>query len=163
MRNILRILLTLSLFLPFTVTAQEVGEEAGDATRNEKIQALRVSFISQKLNLTVEEAQKFWPLYNAYQDELEVVRKEKLQVLKGVKDQLVYMTDEQASVLLDKHVSNEVKEAELLKKYAVTFKTVLPVKKVVMLFKAEEQFKLHVLEEYRNRQQAGGGVKPPVK
>ena len=44
--------------------------------KRERIEALRVAFITQKLNLTPDESQKFWPVYNEYQDKLKSSRKE---------------------------------------------------------------------------------------
>ncbi|OZA24427.1 MAG: hypothetical protein B7X86_08430 [Sphingobacteriales bacterium 17-39-43] len=42
----------------------------------ERIEAIKVAFITKKLDLTTEEAQKFWPVYNNYQKELmELMRK----------------------------------------------------------------------------------------
>ena len=44
----------------------------GDETRAEKIQALKIAFITQKLQLTADEAQKFWPVYNQYDNEIRI-------------------------------------------------------------------------------------------
>ena len=41
-----------------------------DDTRAEKIQSLKIAFITQKLQLTPDEAQKFWPVYNQYDNEI---------------------------------------------------------------------------------------------
>jgi hypothetical protein len=38
----------------------------GNGQRQEKIQALKIAFITQKLKLTPAEAEKFWPVYNQY-------------------------------------------------------------------------------------------------
>src|SRR6476620_10673268 len=41
-----------------------------DESRAEKIEALKIAFITQKLQLTSDEAQKFWPVYNQYENEI---------------------------------------------------------------------------------------------
>ena len=46
--------------------------------RKEKIEAMKVAFITQKLDLSSKEAQVFWPLYNDYQDKLQALRKQKV-------------------------------------------------------------------------------------
>ena len=50
----------------FCVTA--ITAIAQPTTKRDKIEALRVSFISSKVSLTNSEAQLFWPLYNEYND-----------------------------------------------------------------------------------------------
>lgn len=43
--------------------------------KQQDIEALKVAFISRELDLTPEEAQKFWPVYNQYSTELSAVVK----------------------------------------------------------------------------------------
>ncbi len=64
-----RFVLLLALFFSgfTTLYAQD------DDPRGEKIQALKIAFITQKLGLTAEEAQKFWPIYNQYDQEVRSV------------------------------------------------------------------------------------------
>ena len=47
------------------IKAQDVNE-----SKAERIQALKIAFITQKLQLTADEAQKFWPVYNQYDNEI---------------------------------------------------------------------------------------------
>jgi hypothetical protein len=61
------------------------------------------------------------------------------------------MTDAEAEKVLNDMVGFKIAEAELLKKYAAEFKKVLPVKKVVLLFKAENDFKREILKKLANR------------
>src|SRR5574340_591376 len=42
--------------------------------KSEKIQALKIAFITQKLQLTSSEAEKFWPIYNEYENEINALR-----------------------------------------------------------------------------------------
>jgi hypothetical protein len=42
------------------------------AQNGEKIQTLKIAFITQKLQLTPDEAEKFWPIYNQYDNEMEL-------------------------------------------------------------------------------------------
>lgn len=50
------------------------AQETDDATRQEKIQALYVAYVTQQLQLTPEEAQKFWPLHTQFENELKAVK-----------------------------------------------------------------------------------------
>ncbi len=120
---------------------------------NERIEALKISYITRALDLTPEEAQQFWPLYNEYQDKLESIRKERRAATmdKWRKDQ--NMSDAEIVEALDKYLDYNQKELDLQKEYIEKFKQVLPVKKVAQLIVAEERFKLVLLEELRKRKQ----------
>ena len=61
------------------------------------------------------------------------------------------MTDAEAEKVLNDMVNFKIQEADLLKKYASEFKKVLPVKKVVLLFKAENDFKRELLKKLSQR------------
>jgi hypothetical protein len=61
------------------------------------------------------------------------------------------MTDAEAEKVLNDMVNFKIQEADLLKKYALEFKKVLPVKKVVLLFKAENDFKRELLKKLAKR------------
>jgi hypothetical protein len=57
----------------FFITSYLCG--AQDSLRRESaIESLKIGFITKRINLTPEEAQKFWPVYNKYSSELKSVR-----------------------------------------------------------------------------------------
>ena len=64
-------LLTLLLFVISGLAQNEMKPE-----RNDKINALRVAFLTEKMDLNSEESAKFWPIYNQRKKELESLRKE---------------------------------------------------------------------------------------
>src|SRR5260221_12101410 len=49
--------------------------------KEQNIEALKVAFISRELNLTPEEAEKFWPVYNQYAQEFRLTSKDSPDVL----------------------------------------------------------------------------------
>jgi hypothetical protein len=147
----------LMLLIPvLSVTAQD--------SRKEKIEALRVGFITKELNLTAEEAQKFWPVFNQYQDELEKLRKARRSEMMDARENFDTMSDADVSKAIDNEMSFQQQELDLRKRYVAEFKKVLPVKKVARLLRAEQQFKLKLLQEYKDRQGGqpdGDGPPPP--
>lgn len=66
MKNILLIIIISIAGFSSSVKAQDYNKEK----RTEKIQALKIAFITQKLDLTTDEAQRFWPVFNRYETEL---------------------------------------------------------------------------------------------
>ena len=70
--------------------------------RREKVKALKVAFITEKLELTTEEAQKFWPIYNAFDEKQAELRHEKMR---GILDRfkpgnVENLSEKEASALL---------------------------------------------------------------
>lgn len=136
-------ILVLILCVHFNLKAQRGGK------MKDRIEPLKIAFITQKLNLTAEEAQKFWPVYNKFSDDLQKLRSSTKDKLADELSELATMSDADAEKTLQEMVNFRINEAELIKKYAAEFKKVLPVKKVVMLYKAENDFKRELLKKLK--------------
>lgn len=126
------------------------------AVNKEKIESLKVAFISEKLNLSVEEAQKFWPVYNKYNAELEKSRKDfRGQMVDELKN-IDQMSTSEADKALRDMIEFKSKELDITKQYTNEFKKVLSSQKVVKLFVAEQEFKKELLKMLRQKQQGKG-------
>lgn len=134
----LLIILILSFLMPSSIQAQNKKDE---------IQAKRVEFITRKLDLTPEEAQKFWPVQNEYDKKRLELRKEKKALRPSTS--LDEMSDKEVSDLLDKKIALDQKGVDLDKTYLSKFKSVLPIKKVAKLQVAEEQFKKELIKQLK--------------
>lgn len=117
----------------------------------ENIEAMKVGFITQKLDLSSEEAQKFWPVYNKYSDELEKLRIGFKGKMRADLSDMESMTDAQAEKALNEMLNFKLAEVDITRKYVSEFKKVLPIKKVVQLFKAEQEFKVKLLSDIKER------------
>lgn len=113
--------------------------------KKEKIEALRVAFITQQLNLTSDESQKFWPVYNEYQDKARAARREFKTTTNS------FTTDKEAQEFLDAELLFKQRELNLYKEYYDKFKKILPLKKVAMLRQAEEEFKKELLKQLQGK------------
>ena len=131
-------LLYILLFVSISLTAFSQGKK-------EKIEALRVAFITQQLNLTTDESQKFWPVYNEYQDKLRAARRE----FKG--QSTTFATDKDAQDFLDAELLFKQRDLALYKEYFEKFKKILPLKKVAMLRQAEDEFKKELLKQLQGK------------
>ncbi|MCD6020247.1 MAG: hypothetical protein K0S53_3368 [Bacteroidetes bacterium] len=121
---------------------------AQPGSKKDKIEALRVNFISQKVNFTSQEAQLFWPLYDEYNDKLDFARKSFRQQFVKASD-VTTLTDKEAEAFLNAELSLKQREFELYKEYFERFKKVLPVKKVALLRRAEEEFKKELIKNIK--------------
>lgn len=126
--------------------------------KQEKIEAFKIAFITQELNLSPEEAQKFWPVYNQMEEELKVIRKDKWtnRIETGMMLDFDMMSDADIEDALKIEFETSERELAVKKKYFSEYKKVIPMKKVALLYKAEERFKLKLLDELRKRKEEKG-------
>jgi Spy/CpxP family protein refolding chaperone len=125
--------------------------------RRDEIESMKIGFLTRKLDLTSEEAKAFWPVYNKFQDELEAVRKQRRNDLREFRENKKELTDKDAEKLIDNEITGRQKELDIMKKYHAQFKQILPVKKVLLLYRAEEDFKRELLDRLRDRKEGPPG------
>ncbi len=111
--------------------------------KQDKIEALKVSFITEKVNLTPNEAQSFFPLYNEYNDKIKFARKNFRQQYASVND---FKSDKEAEEYLNAELKLRQTEVDLQKEYFDKFKKILGAKKTGLLRKAEEEFKKEIIK-----------------
>ena len=114
-------------------------------SKKDKIDALRVSFITKKVAFTNQESQAFWPLFNEMNDKLDAGRKTfKLQY--NANTNYDFKTDKEAEAYLAAELNLKQKEFEIYRDYYEKFKKILPVKKVAAVKRAEEDFKKELIK-----------------
>lgn len=122
--------------------------------KHEKIKALKVAHITEKLDLTTKEAEKFWPIYNASEEKMYALRKmERYEIMKKIKDDFESLTDTQATALIEKSISIKEKELKAYSELVANLKGVIPPKKIILLRKAEDDFKRQLLERFRKKKE----------
>ncbi len=142
-----KILFTLLLFCSVGILAQG----------GERIKALKRAHITDALDLTASEAEKFWPIYNAHEDKMESIRKEGREAFKKARaNGIDNLTDEQANTIIENGIKHKTLELEYTKQLIEKLRTVLPPKKIVKMHRAEEQFKRRLLELMKERKNRRG-------
>ena len=96
-----------------------------------KIQAMEMAFITKELNLSPDEAQKFWPLFNQYRNDM-----------RGL------VTNR----IAEDHLDKQQKMLDLRKKYRDDFTKVMTHERANRVFGAEDEFKSLVRREFQKRQ-----------
>jgi hypothetical protein len=139
-----KILICLTIFICTQVVAQETS-------KNEKIEAMKVGFITNKLELSAKEAQLFWPLYNEYNQKMEKLRKSKKSDFDELKNKGENLSDKEISTFMDEVFATRQKELDLQKEYFDKYAKVLPLKKVALLYQAENQFKRELLRKIKEK------------
>ncbi len=159
MKNLFNTGLLLALLVsPITALAQDEDLFSIAEDRMQEIKAQKTAFITQRLDLTPAEAEKFWPVYNQFDKELDANRKEMREASKSAKkdDDL---TESEASAAIDRDMASRQKELDTRKKYAVEFKKTIGAVKTMKLGKAERDFKKELIKRVRDRmeERRGGG------
>jgi hypothetical protein len=106
-----------------------VKAQDGGGKKGEKIQALKIAFITQKLGLSAEEAQRFWPVYNQYQGEMKSA-----------------FSDRGEDV-----IESDERVLNIRKKYRPEFVKILGESRMNTFFSAEKEFRRVLIQSLKDR------------
>ena len=121
--------------------------------RKDKIKSLKIAFISQKLALTSQEAEKFWPVYNKYDDKIMLLKEAQMKLRVSKKNG----TDEDALKKIEEAEAIESEVMLLKKKMRAELIPIISAEKVVTLERLEHEFHRKILEKLKQRK----GNRPP--
>ncbi|WP_293872230.1 sensor of ECF-type sigma factor [Flavobacterium sp.] len=121
--------------------------------KKEQIRAIKIGFITNELDLTPDEATKFWPLFNGFEDKQQEIKKIRLKgYLERLDDDaLDKLSDKDASTMLTQMESSEDELYQAKKKFVLSLKGVIAPIKILKLKRAEENFNKKLLQQYRNK------------
>jgi hypothetical protein len=139
------------LFLFISISFYAQGERMRE--KKEQIKAMKVAFLTTELKLTSNEAEKFWPIYNSFDDKQFELRHQKMKgsFRKMDDTELDQLSEKEANSLLTQIESNEEELFNLRKKFISNLRGVLPSVKIIKLRKAEEDFNRKLLQQYRDK------------
>ena len=143
----------IALLCPLFMFSQNISDK-----KREKIESQKIAFITNQLDLTSEEAQVFWPVYNEFSKEMKSLHNEKKENSKEIRKNIENMSDSEIAKFLEKIFVIEQKELDVKKKYNLKFQKILSTQKVAKLYRAEREFKKELLNRIRK-----GGEKPNHK
>lgn len=126
------------------------GSAQAQPARDVNVDALRISFITRKLNLTPDEAKVFWPVFNEFEAELKKVREKKRELGKSVTDWSA-LSEEEVKKHMDQVLDLDQKELDLKKTYTAKLYEVIPPYKVVLLYRTVEDFKMWLINQARQK------------
>lgn len=117
----------------------------------EKFRAEKISFLTSSIDLTPAEAEKFWPLYNQLEKERWEAQMQRRQLEEKVLEARETIPDQKIKQLTREFAGNMQKEANLLVSYNEKFLEILPPAKVLRLYKAESEFRFHMIRKFRDK------------
>jgi hypothetical protein len=140
----------LILFTAYTFASAQRGSQQIDF---EQFKSQKIAFITEKLNLTPKEAQAFWPVYNQFEKERMELQQKRRNLEEKTRNEDIRMTDKEIIKTTRDIAASFKKEAELTENYNEQFLKILPPQKVLLLYRAENQFRAHMFEQFRRRRQ----------
>lgn len=148
--NNMKNILVLLLLVTSAVFAQKTDKEEW----HKKINALKTAHITEELQFSSEEAEKFWPIYNVYEEHMHALHKtKKKEIYSKLKNGIDAMSESEANTLIDREMQLEQKELQYRKELITELKKIIAPGKIIKLKKAEEDFKKELLKRYRQRKE----------
>jgi len=150
-------LLLFFIFIGSNLIAQPNNQQDD---RFEELNAMKVAFITNQLNLTSVEAQNFWPIYNKHTKAIDAIRiKQRLELRQNKKNDKdlsrlkVRLKDDIADKFISSFLKAEAQQLELKKALVNNLKPYISSGKIMQLIKAEHDFKRKMLQELKKRRE----------
>ena len=144
------ILLILSLFMT-GISAQNQDKDEARKQRWEEMKVKRAAFYSEKICLTAEEAQQFWPVYNELQEKKEKLHRSMSEQFRNAKKDADGKKIIDYAKACDDMINMRVQEITLEKIYHAKFKKILNPEKLFKYYGAEREWANKLLKEIEKR------------
>jgi hypothetical protein len=143
-----KILIIVLVLFGYNALAQNNNQDA-----KSKLEAARIALITDRLGLSPNQAQKFWPIYNEYAEQRRMIQQEFRNARKGL--DMNKLTEEQSRRLVKARMAGKQKQLNLETKYSDRLMNVINTRQLMALKKAEDDFRAMIIRriEQRKRQQ----------
>lgn len=137
---------SLFFFWSLTLQAQNKGKEG-----QQQVRAAKITWITNRLNLTPDQAKDFWPLFNEYEDKRREVR-HRIRRLNGETNNLS-ASEEVTRKNLKEIIDLRQQEVDLEREYQAKYLKVINVKQLSELYKADQRFTQMLIERLNHNKQ----------
>lgn len=135
----------LPILLCFCFTSNGYSQVVDDKDKmKDKFAAHRTAYITQRLELTENEAQKFWPIFNSY-----IKDRDQLRASNTV--DVDKLSEKEAEAYVNGTLDRNTKELDLHKQFIQKVKSVLPMTKVAKLINIEREMKHAVMNNVKKK------------
>ena len=136
------------------------GRQERSPESHEKFRSMKVAYFTEELGLTSEEAEKFWPVYNEYDNKRSELSRERRKVFREFSAEMETRSDEQAVEMVDRHIEFQKKGLKLEIDFYAKIKEILPPKKIIKIYITEVHFREHMLMQLRGEKYRQGNRNP---
>ncbi|MFM8317729.1 MAG: hypothetical protein ACKOAV_05070 [Bacteroidota bacterium] len=140
----MKFVIAVALLCTFAATAETLPQE--------RIKAARVAYLSRELSLSPEEAEKFWPVYNLYDEQREDLRARIRDLMEESRTR-GYSSDDKANAALDEMLSIREQELQLERNFRKSMQGILPSRRLVVLHQAEREFQKELIRRIQDRRE----------
>jgi len=148
--------LTGLLFLAVVGLSQNNQKLTTEEKRN-KIETHRIAFITEKLDLSVEEAQMFWPVYNENRKKVDEERKNFRENSNFSSEDILLMSDEDAKKHVEERLNHEQRMLDNKMEYNENLKKALSPQKILLFFATEMEFRENLIRQVSGKRGIGKG------
>lgn len=142
------------LIIVFSFFFQFGSAQGPRGHNNPRVKRFKIAFITDKLDLTEEESQKFWPLYNKFDKaNHQLFKKEKSEIREKIKSAggINNISDKEAIEVLNKLKEIKYSHYKLKVDFYEDLKRILPANKILKLEIAEHGFKKKMFDKIQKR------------
>jgi hypothetical protein len=118
--------------------------------KKERVKQLKIAFFTEELDLTEDEAEKFWPIYNEMEEKVKVEKRKKVMATNAIKNGFDTMSDAEIETKMKEALDARISEAELEKEYLVKIGDAIGFKKAAKVVSLEAQFKRELVKRLTN-------------
>lgn len=141
-------------------SAQDAPPQRGKERMLEKMESMRIAFLTNELDLNSDESARFWPVYNEFSKKRMELRKDMMERKRNMRNEK--LSEEESEKELEEQMAIQEKELTLKRSYYEKFKAILPAQKLAKLEPAEKEFNQEVLRRLKERrdQRMDRGMRP---
>lgn len=136
-----RLLVFIFVAFSFSLSAQTDSEKA--------LKAEKVTFITNKLQLTPDEAKVFWPIYDEYWERKISILNERRKIVDEFAKDMDKLSEADIVNYTNRYVNSNKQEAELLSEFNIKLRAILPPKKIMLLYQSNYEFKDYLLKKVK--------------
>ena len=151
------ILVLLFTIFALNLIAQDKEQHRNMQQNKERIEAQKVAFITNRLDLSSAEAERFWPVYNDFKDELKAKQKTWRNKHDFKPNDIYEMSDTDAEEFAKDQLNHEQEMLNLRKGLITNMKGVISAQKIVMLLEAEKEFRVELMRKISHGRSTGVG------
>jgi Spy/CpxP family protein refolding chaperone len=141
---------TMKIWTVIILLAVAVGSQAQEGG-NAKLESAKIGLITNRLNLSAEQAAQFWPIYNDFDAKKKDIRKALRKLV--VETNTLTTSDDKILANLRESLNLQQKEVDLEREYMAKFLKVINVRQLAELYKAEQLFTSMLLKRLNQNQQ----------
>jgi hypothetical protein len=134
----------IALLCPLFMFSQNISDE-----KRKKIEIQKIAFITKSLDLSSEEAQVFWPVYNNFSDEMKSIKEKIRDNMSSMRKDRSSLTEKQVGEIMEQKFKMEQMVLDIKVKFNKEFQKVISNKQIAALYHAEKEFKKELLNRIK--------------